>query len=121
MWSFVSDCHNIKHIHIPNVLLLIFYPNTAVGNSGKYSQQMKVALVATHADQNICPRLSSGELISGEGNIVLHQIKKTFGKLFDISEVLFVVDCQNAQSRDMKLLRTHLSNLRNAILKVRYR
>ena len=80
---------------------------------------MKVALVATHADQRTCPKLSSGELISGEGNIVLYQIKKVFGKLFDICEMLFVVDCHNAQSRDMKLLRTHLANTRNAILKVR--
>ena len=80
---------------------------------------MKVALVATHADQRTCPRLSTGELISGEGNIVLYQIKKVFGKLFDICEMLFVVDSNNAQSRDIKVLRTHLSNLRNAILKVR--
>ena len=88
------------------------------GHCGKYSQQMKVALVATHADHRTCPKLPSGELISGEGNIVLYQIKKAFGRLFDICEMLFVVDCNNSQSRDMKLLRSHLSNLRNAVIKV---
>ncbi|XP_033634633.1 death-associated protein kinase 1-like isoform X1 [Asterias rubens] len=88
-----------------------------IGHCGKYSQQMKIALVATHADYRTCPKLPSGELISGEGNIVLYQIKKSFGRLFDICEMLFVVDANNSQSRDMKLLRTHLSNLRNAVVK----
>lgn len=89
------------------------------GYGGKYSQEVKVILVATHADQCNCPRQPSGELVSGQGNILLYEVKKTFGKVLDICEMLFILDAKNSQSKDIKLLRTHLSNLRNSYLKVR--
>ncbi|XP_063956306.1 death-associated protein kinase 1-like isoform X1 [Lytechinus pictus] len=89
-----------------------------VGYCGKYRQQPKIALVATHADHAQCPKQPTGEMVSGEGNIVLYQTKRLFGRLFDICDVLFVMDAHIAQSKDIKMLRTHISSLRNSILKV---
>ena len=90
------------------------------GYCGKYRQHIKIALVATHADQCHCPKQPSGEMVSGEGNIVLYQTKRLFGRVFDICDVLFVVDAHSSQSKDMKMLRTHISSLRNSVLKVRF-
>ncbi|XP_033120614.1 death-associated protein kinase 1-like isoform X2 [Anneissia japonica] len=90
--------------------------NEPIGYCGKYSNQLRILLVATHADLRSCPKLSSGESVSGEGNIILYQMKKRFGRLFDISEMLFVMDTKNPQSKDMKLLRQHLGNTKNAIV-----
>ncbi|XP_071952738.1 death-associated protein kinase 1-like [Antedon mediterranea] len=91
--------------------------NQTIGYCGKYSSQLRIILVGTHADLRNCPKLSSGESVSGEGNIILYQMKKRFGRLFDISEMLFVMDTKNPQSKDMKMLRQHLANIKNAIVK----
>lgn len=101
---------------VPINLIQSFF---SIGYCGKYRQQPKIALVATHADHTQCPKQPTGEMISGEGNIVLYQTKRLFGRLFDICDVLFVMDANSAQSKDVKMLRTHISSLRNSILKVR--
>ncbi|XP_066273711.1 death-associated protein kinase 1-like isoform X3 [Branchiostoma lanceolatum] len=71
-----------------------------------------VLLVATHADIVNSPRAFSGEYVSGVGSVVFHEMKNKFGHLFDMVERLFVLDTNASQSRDMKLLRTTLAELR---------
>ncbi|XP_070543230.1 death-associated protein kinase 1-like isoform X2 [Ptychodera flava] len=88
-----------------------------IGFCGKYSSLMKVILIATHPDIVNCPKTSTGEYVSGEGNVVLYQVKKTYGRQFDICDMLFVSDAHSSSSREMKLLRTYLANLKNAVVK----
>ncbi|XP_006823401.1 death-associated protein kinase 1-like [Saccoglossus kowalevskii] len=88
-----------------------------IGYCGKFLSQMKVIIIGTHADVVNCPRTATGEYVSGEGNVVLYQVKKIYGKQFDICEMMFVVDAHASSSREMKLLRTYLANVKNAIIK----
>ncbi|XP_071845037.1 death-associated protein kinase 1-like isoform X3 [Apostichopus japonicus] len=116
----LEDTHEEQLMQVTYWLNLIrsrFPAHEPIGYGGKYSREVKVILVATHADQCNCPRQPSGELVSGQGNILLYEVKKTFGKVLDICEMLFILDAKNSQSRDIKLLRTHISNLRNSYLK----
>lgn len=117
----LEDTHEEQLMQVTYWLNLIrsrFPAHEPIGYGGKYSQEVKVILVATHADQCNCPRQPSGELVSGQGNILLYEVKKTFGKILDICEMLFILDAKNSQSKDIKLLRTHLSNLRTSFLKM---
>ncbi|XP_077989315.1 death-associated protein kinase 1-like [Glandiceps talaboti] len=88
-----------------------------IGYCGKFASQMKVILIGTHPDTVNCPRTSTGEYVSGEGNVVLYQIKKIYGRQFDICDMLFVLDAHASSSKEMKLLRTYLSNVKNSIMK----
>uniref|UniRef100_UPI00398EF6DA death-associated protein kinase 1 isoform X4 n=1 Tax=Pristiophorus japonicus TaxID=55135 RepID=UPI00398EF6DA len=87
---------------------------TAFG--GKLKSPLQVVLVATHADIVNCPRSFGGEFGYDKDLSLLKEIKSRFGNDMQISDRLFVLDAGASGSKDMKLLRNHLLELRNWIL-----
>ncbi|NXP38628.1 DAPK1 kinase, partial [Leiothrix lutea] len=85
---------------------------------GKLKSPLHVVLVATHADIVNLPRPAGGEFWYDKDISLLKEIRNRFGNDLQISEKLFVLDAGASGSKDMKLLRNHLQEIRNQIISV---
>ncbi|XP_078456161.1 death-associated protein kinase 1 [Lampetra planeri] len=90
----------------------------SIAYCGRPHTPLKVVLVGTHADLVNCPRSNTGEFAYGSGVHLIKEVRNRFGYDLDISDRLFVLDATAAQSKDMKLLRNHLLDLKNQITAV---
>ncbi|XP_035246721.1 death-associated protein kinase 1-like isoform X2 [Anguilla anguilla] len=99
-----------------NFLKSIHLPEDDIAFGGRVKNALHVVLVATHADIVNVPRLHGGEFGYDKEVSLLKEVRSRFGNDFQISEKLFVMDAGASASREMKLLRNHLQELRSAII-----
>ncbi|NXG62582.1 DAPK1 kinase, partial [Hemiprocne comata] len=85
---------------------------------GKLKNPLCVVLVATHADIVNLPRPVGGEFWYDKDMSLLKEIRNRFGNDLQISDKLFVLDAGASGSKDMKLLRNHLQEIRSQIISV---
>ncbi|NWX23851.1 DAPK1 kinase, partial [Aegotheles bennettii] len=85
---------------------------------GKLKSPLCVVLVATHADIVNLPRPVGGEFWYDKDMSLLKEIRNRFGNDLQISDKLFVLDAGASGSKDMKLLRNHLQEIRSQIISV---
>uniref|UniRef100_A0A8C3KB06 Death associated protein kinase 1 n=1 Tax=Calidris pygmaea TaxID=425635 RepID=A0A8C3KB06_9CHAR len=85
---------------------------------GKLKSPLRVVLVATHADIVNLPRPVAGEFWYDKDMSLLKEIRNRFGNDLQISDKLFVLDAGASGSKDMKLLRNHLQEIRSQIVSV---
>ncbi|RMC19106.1 hypothetical protein DUI87_03710 [Hirundo rustica rustica] len=85
---------------------------------GKLKSPLHVVLVATHADIVNLPRPVGGEFWYDKDISLLKEIRNRFGNDLQISEKLFVLDAGASGSKDMKLLRNHLQEIRSQIISI---
>ncbi|NXL93154.1 DAPK1 kinase, partial [Alectura lathami] len=85
---------------------------------GKLKTPLRVVLVATHADIVNLPRPVGGEFWYDKDISLLKEIRNRFGNDLQISDKLFVLDAGASGSKDMKLLRNHLQEIRSQIISV---
>ncbi|XP_044535757.1 death-associated protein kinase 1 [Gracilinanus agilis] len=85
---------------------------------GKLKNPLRVVLVATHADIMNVPRPAGGEFGYDKDMSLLKEIRNRFGNDLQISDKLFVLDAGASGSKDMKLLRNHLQDIRSQIVSV---
>ncbi|KAI1239905.1 hypothetical protein IHE44_0011343 [Lamprotornis superbus] len=85
---------------------------------GKLKSPLHVVLVATHADIVNLPRPVGGEFWYDKDISLLKEIRNRFGNDLQISEKLFVLDAGASGSKDMKLLRNHLQEIRSQIVSI---
>uniref|UniRef100_A0A803XRS3 Death domain-containing protein n=1 Tax=Meleagris gallopavo TaxID=9103 RepID=A0A803XRS3_MELGA len=83
---------------------------------GRLKTPLRVVLVATHADIVNLPRPAGGEFWYDKDMSFLKEIRNRFGNDLQISEKLFVLDAGASGSKDMKLLRNHLQEIRSQII-----
>ncbi|XP_030323506.1 death-associated protein kinase 1 isoform X5 [Calypte anna] len=83
---------------------------------GKLKSPLCVVLVATHADIVNLPRPAGGEFWYDKEMSLLKEIRNRFGNDLQISDKLFVLDAGASGSKDMKLLRNHLQEIRSQII-----
>ncbi|NXI60356.1 DAPK1 kinase, partial [Chloroceryle aenea] len=83
---------------------------------GKLKNPLHVVLVATHADIVNLPRPVGGEFWYDKDMSLLKEIRNRFGNDLNISDKLFVMDAGASGSKDMKLLRNHLQEIRSQII-----
>ncbi|XP_068781196.1 death-associated protein kinase 1 isoform X2 [Struthio camelus] len=84
--------------------------------AGKLKTPLHVVLVATHADIVNLPRPVGGEFGYDKDMSLLKEIRNRFGNDLQISDKLFVLDAGASGSKDMKLLRNHLQEIRSQII-----
>uniref|UniRef100_A0A672JHM1 Death-associated protein kinase 1 n=1 Tax=Salarias fasciatus TaxID=181472 RepID=A0A672JHM1_SALFA len=101
-----------------NLLKALTPPQDHIAFAGRLQQPLVVVLVATHADLAGVPRAFSGEFCYDRERALLKEVRNRFGSDLQISDKLFVLDAGASNSRDMKLLRSHLQELRSAMLSV---
>ncbi|XP_029959778.1 death-associated protein kinase 1 [Salarias fasciatus] len=99
-----------------NLLKALTPPQDHIAFAGRLQQPLVVVLVATHADLAGVPRAFSGEFCYDRERALLKEVRNRFGSDLQISDKLFVLDAGASNSRDMKLLRSHLQELRSAML-----
>ncbi|CAB1322496.1 unnamed protein product, partial [Coregonus sp. 'balchen'] len=80
---------------------------------GRIHSPLMVVLVGTHADVASLPRGAGGEFEYDKERPLLKELRNRFGNDLQISERLFVMDAGASTSKDVKLLRNHLLELRN--------
>ncbi|XP_073084846.1 death-associated protein kinase 1 isoform X1 [Manis javanica] len=85
---------------------------------GKLKNPLRVVLVATHADIMNVPRPAGGEFGYDKDISLLKEIRNRFGNDLHISNKLFVLDAGASGSKDMKVLRNHLQEIRSQIVSV---
>ncbi|KAF3817896.1 hypothetical protein GH733_013745 [Mirounga leonina] len=85
---------------------------------GKLKNPLHVVLVATHADIMNMPRPAGGEFGYDKDTSLLKEIRNRFGNDLHISNKLFVLDAGASGSKDMKVLRSHLQDIRSQIVSV---
>uniref|UniRef100_A0A5F8GAY0 Death-associated protein kinase 1 n=1 Tax=Monodelphis domestica TaxID=13616 RepID=A0A5F8GAY0_MONDO len=85
---------------------------------GRLKNPLRVVLVATHADIMNVPRPAGGEFGYDKDMSLLKEIRNRFGNDLQISDKLFVLDAGASGSKDMKLLRNHLQDIRSQIVSV---
>nr|XP_060465615.1 death-associated protein kinase 1 [Panthera onca] len=85
---------------------------------GKLKNPLHVVLVATHADIMNVPRPAGGEFGYDKDTSLLKEIRNRFGNDLHISNKLFVLDAGASGSKDMKVLRSHLQDIRSQIVSV---
>ncbi|EFB21936.1 hypothetical protein PANDA_009083 [Ailuropoda melanoleuca] len=85
---------------------------------GKLKNPLHVVLVATHADIMNVPRPAGGEFRYDKDASLLKEIRNRFGNDLHISNKLFVLDAGASGSKDMKVLRSHLQDIRSQIISV---
>ncbi|KAH0628215.1 hypothetical protein JD844_009082 [Phrynosoma platyrhinos] len=83
---------------------------------GKLKTPLHVALVATHADIVNLPRSTGGEFLYDKDTSLLKEIRNRFGNDLHILDRLFILDAGASGSKDMKILRNHLQELRSQII-----
>ncbi|CAG08187.1 unnamed protein product, partial [Tetraodon nigroviridis] len=99
-----------------NLLKALTLPQDNIGFGGRIQQPLLVVLVATHADLADIPRAFSGEFTYDKEKVLLKEVRNRFGLDLQISEKLFVMDAGASNSKDLKLLRSHLLELRSSII-----
>ncbi|XP_018614684.1 death-associated protein kinase 1 [Scleropages formosus] len=99
-----------------NFLKSLTLPEDNIAFGGKMKNPLRVVLVATHADIVNLPRSYGGEFSYDKERSLLKEVRNRFGNDLQISEKLYVVDAGASNSKDMKLLRNHLQELRNSII-----
>uniref|UniRef100_A0A673TSA2 Death-associated protein kinase 1 n=1 Tax=Suricata suricatta TaxID=37032 RepID=A0A673TSA2_SURSU len=105
-----ADEQSTKAIDIQNAYLNAF--------GGKLKNPLHVVLVATHADIMNVPRPAGGEFGYDKDTSLLKEIRNRFGNDLRISHKLFVLDAGASGSKDMKVLRSHLQDIRSQIVSV---
>uniref|UniRef100_A0A2K6M5A7 Death-associated protein kinase 1 n=1 Tax=Rhinopithecus bieti TaxID=61621 RepID=A0A2K6M5A7_RHIBE len=105
-----ADDQSTKAIDIQNAYLNAF--------GGKLKNPLQVVLVATHADIMNVPRPAGGEFGYDKDTSLLKEIRNRFGNDLHISNKLFVLDAGASGSKDMKVLRNHLQEIRSQIVSV---
>ncbi|XP_070598882.1 death-associated protein kinase 1 [Erythrolamprus reginae] len=83
---------------------------------GRLKSPLHVALVATHADIVNLPRSAGGEFQYDKDTSLLKEIRNRFGNDVHILDRLFILDSGASGSKDMKILRNHLQELRSQII-----
>ncbi|KAJ8286905.1 hypothetical protein GJAV_G00044740 [Gymnothorax javanicus] len=99
-----------------NLLKSLQLPEDDIAFGGRVKNSLHVVLVATHADIVNIPRSSGGEFSYDMEISMLKEVKSRFGNDLQISEKLFVMDAGASISKEMKLLRNHLQDLRSSII-----
>uniref|UniRef100_A0A7N8XXS4 non-specific serine/threonine protein kinase n=1 Tax=Mastacembelus armatus TaxID=205130 RepID=A0A7N8XXS4_9TELE len=99
-----------------NLLKALTLPQDNIAFGGRIQQPLMVVLVATHADLADVPRAFSGEFSYDKERALLKEVRNRFGNDLQISDKLFVMDAGASNSKDMKLLRSHLQELRTNII-----
>ncbi|XP_026067132.1 death-associated protein kinase 1-like [Carassius auratus] len=99
-----------------NCLKALMLPEDNIAFGGKIRNPLCVVLVATHADIVNLPRSFGGEFSYDKERSLLKEVRNRFGNDLHIAEKLFVMDAGASNSRDMKLLRNLLLELRNTII-----
>uniref|UniRef100_A0A4W3H2G0 non-specific serine/threonine protein kinase n=1 Tax=Callorhinchus milii TaxID=7868 RepID=A0A4W3H2G0_CALMI len=99
-----------------NFLKSLIPAGEPIAFGGKLKNPLQVVLVATHADIVNCPRTFGGEFAYDKDLSLLKEIRSRFGNDMHISDRLFVLDVGASGSKDMKLLRTYLLELRYWII-----
>ncbi|PIO36826.1 hypothetical protein AB205_0120630 [Aquarana catesbeiana] len=87
-----------------------------IAYGGKLKNLLRVVLVATHADIVNLPRPAGGEFGYDKDISLLKEVRNRFGNDLQISDKLFVLDGGASGSKDMKLLRNHLQELRSQMI-----
>lgn len=99
-----------------NLLKALTLPQETISFGGRIQQPLVVVLVATHADLANVPRAFSGEFSYDKERALLKEVRNRFGNDLQISDKLFVMDAGASNSKDIKLLRSHLQELRASII-----
>uniref|UniRef100_A0A8C8DQZ8 Death-associated protein kinase 1 n=1 Tax=Oryzias sinensis TaxID=183150 RepID=A0A8C8DQZ8_9TELE len=99
-----------------NQLKALTPPQESIVFGGRIPQPLAAVLVATHADLAGVPRAFSGEFSYDKERALLKEVRNRFGNDLQISDRLFVMDAGASNSRDVKLLRIHLQELRAAVI-----
>uniref|UniRef100_A0A8C1E6F4 Death-associated protein kinase 1 n=1 Tax=Cyprinus carpio carpio TaxID=630221 RepID=A0A8C1E6F4_CYPCA len=99
-----------------NCLKALTLPEDNIAFGGKIRNPLHVVLVATHADIVNLPRSFGGEFSYDKERSLLREVRNRFGNDLHIAEKLFVMDAGASNSKDMKLLRNLLLELRNTII-----
>ncbi|KAF7687438.1 death-associated protein kinase 1 [Silurus meridionalis] len=99
-----------------NCLKALTLPEDNIAFGGKIKNPLNVVLVATHADIANLPRSFGGEFSYDKERALLKEIRNRFGNDLKIAEKLFIIDAGASNSKDMKLLRNLLLELRNSII-----
>ncbi|KAK2911778.1 hypothetical protein Q8A67_003911 [Cirrhinus molitorella] len=99
-----------------NCLKALTLPEDNIAFGGKIRNPLRVVLVATHADIVNLPRSFGGEFSYDKERSLLKEVRNRFGNDLLIAEKLFVMDAGASNSKDMKLLRNLLLELRNTII-----
>uniref|UniRef100_A0A1A8N2G5 non-specific serine/threonine protein kinase n=1 Tax=Nothobranchius pienaari TaxID=704102 RepID=A0A1A8N2G5_9TELE len=99
-----------------NLLKALTLPQDHIVFGGRIQQPLPVVLVATHADLANIPRTFSGEFSYDKERSLLKEVRTRFGNDLQVSDKLFVMDTGASNSRDVKLLRSHLQELRSSII-----
>uniref|UniRef100_A0A8D2JAE6 non-specific serine/threonine protein kinase n=1 Tax=Varanus komodoensis TaxID=61221 RepID=A0A8D2JAE6_VARKO len=86
---------------------------------GRLKNPLHVALVGTHADIVNLPRSAGGEFQYDKDTSLLKEIRNRFGNDLHILDRLFILDAGASGSKDMKILRNHLQELRSQIISVK--
>uniref|UniRef100_A0A672KMA4 Death-associated protein kinase 1-like n=1 Tax=Sinocyclocheilus grahami TaxID=75366 RepID=A0A672KMA4_SINGR len=97
--------HHEHHIFMLKAVLLL-----------KIRNPLRVVLVASHADIVNLPRSFGGEFSYDKERSLLKEVRNRFGNDLHIAEKLFVMDAGASNSKDIKLLRNLLLELRNTII-----
>ncbi|XP_061528302.1 death-associated protein kinase 1 isoform X3 [Phycodurus eques] len=99
-----------------NMLKALTPPHDHILFGGRVQRPLVVVLVGTHADLGDVPRGFSGEFSYNKERALLKEVRSRFGNDLQISDKLFVMDAGASNSKDMKLLRNHLQELRAHIV-----
>ncbi|KAM8866423.1 death-associated protein kinase 1 isoform 1-T2 [Synchiropus picturatus] len=99
-----------------NLLKALMLPQENFVFGGRIQEPLTVVLVATHADLADVPRSFSGEFSYDKEKALLKEVRNRFGNDLLISDKLFVMDAGASNSKDLKLLRSHLQELRSSII-----
>ncbi|XP_037536775.1 death-associated protein kinase 1 [Nematolebias whitei] len=99
-----------------NQLKALTLPQDNIMFGGRIQQPLTVVLVATHADLANIPRSFSGEFSYDKERVLLREVRNRFGNDLQLSDKLFVMDAGALSSKDVKLLRNHLQELRSSIV-----
>uniref|UniRef100_A0A8D0E108 Death-associated protein kinase 1 n=1 Tax=Salvator merianae TaxID=96440 RepID=A0A8D0E108_SALMN len=103
-----ADDQSTKAIDIQNAYLNAF--------GGKLKNPLHVVLVATHADIVNLPRSAGGEFQYDKDMALLKEVRNRFGNDLHVVDRLFILDAGASGSKDMKILRNHLQELRSQII-----
>ncbi|KAI4871427.1 hypothetical protein NFI96_013053 [Prochilodus magdalenae] len=99
-----------------NCLKALTLPEDNIAFGGKIRNPLRVVLVATHADIANLHRSFGGEFTYDKERCLLKEVRNRFGNDLQIAEKLFIMDAGASNSKDMKLLRNLLLELRNSII-----
>ncbi|KAF0034281.1 hypothetical protein F2P81_014347 [Scophthalmus maximus] len=101
-----------------NLLKALTLPQDNIAFGGRIQQPLVVVLVATHADLADVPRAFTGDFSYDKERALLKEVRNRFGNDLQISDKLFVADAGASNSKDVKLLRSHLQELRTDIISI---